>query len=110
MYCENNAINGYDPFGYINWWKLGNGIRIVVTGLWSIIRAAAHGWIAAATSSLVGKTVAWLATLAISSAALQQYAAVIVAISSIITILWQWKSMLYNIPYGVSQIVAALNE
>lgn len=109
-YCENNAISGYDPLGYINWWKLGNGIRIVVTGLWSIIRAVAYGWIAAATSSLVGKTVAWLATLALSSAALQQYAAVIVAVSSIITILWQWKSMLYNIPYGISQIIAALNE
>ena len=108
LYCENNAITGYDPWGYVNWKKLAKGVKLVVSGLWSIISAIRKGHIAAAVGSLTGKTISWLASLALTSATLQQYYMVIAFVGSIISILWHWKKLLFNIPYGISLIKAAL--
>ena len=109
-YCENNPIMGYDPSGYINWWKIARGTAMIVSGLWSLFKAATSGVLAAATSSVFAKGVCALVSAALTTTALQQHYGTVLIVTSIVVMMTQYKKMLYNIPKGLALISEGLKE
>ena len=101
---------GYDPSGYINWWKIARGTAMIVSGLWSLFKAATSGVLAAATSSVFAKGVCALVSAALTTTALQQHYGTVLIVTSIVVMMTQYKKMLYNIPKGLALISEGLKE
>ncbi len=112
-YCHNDPINEVDYFGYLSFWKrayyLAHGVFLITTGLLSIIAAIKKGFIAAALGSFTANLLGGLIGTALGLMPLGQYWGTIIAVTMIISILWQLKSMLYNIPAGLAEIKKALS-
>ncbi len=113
VYCHNNPINEVDCFGYLSFWKrayyLVHGIFLVTTGLLAIISAIRKGFVVAALGSFTANLIASLVGTAPGFIPLGQYWAAIIAVTMIISLLWHFNSMLYNIPKGVAKIKKALS-
>ena len=112
-YCENNPINKVDYFGSLSFWKrayyLAHGVFLITTGLLAIISSIRKGFVVAALGSFTANVIAGLVGTALGLMPLGQYWGTIIAVTTIITLLWHIKVLLYNIPAGLNEIKKALS-
>ena len=77
------------------------GVRLLASGLWALTKSIKKGFVIAALGTWVAKRIAWLIGVSLAALPLGQYWAVIVNVGIIISLAWNAKNILYNIPSGV---------
>lgn len=78
-------------------------------GLLAIISSIRKGFVVAAPGSFTANVIAGLVGTVLGLMPLGQYWGTIIAVTTIITLLWHIKVLLYNIPAGLNEIKKALS-
>ena len=86
-----------------------NGIRLIISGVASIVSAISKGFVASALGSATAKYIGALLGIILGMLPLGQYWAVIVNIAIILSLLMKFKSMFYNIYKGYEQLKKAVS-